>query len=166
MCVCVCVCVCVYTHIKLNHFVVHMSHYKSTILQLKNKNWGLTWWLSGNLPTDAGDASSVSGLGRSPGEGNGNLFQYACLENPFDRRAWWVTYSPWSCKVWIWLSNKIHTHTHINQWIDSNYFFKLQKKKYPFNANFVFTDSFPEQKINMYFIEIFVLLLFPQNKNF
>ena len=55
-----------------------------------HKNWGLTWWLSGNLPTDAGDASSVSGLGRSPGEGNGNLFQYACLGNSMDRGAWWA----------------------------------------------------------------------------
>ena len=28
---------------------------------------------------------SIPGLGRSPGEGNGNLFQYSCLENPTDR---------------------------------------------------------------------------------
>jgi len=27
-------------------------------------------------------------LGRSPGEGNGNPFQYSCLENPMDREAW------------------------------------------------------------------------------
>ena len=30
---------------------------------------------------------SIPGLGRSPGEGNGNLFQYSCLENPVDRRS-------------------------------------------------------------------------------
>ena len=41
-----------------------------------------------NLPTDAGDASSVSGLGRSPEEGNGNLPQYSCLENSMDREVW------------------------------------------------------------------------------
>ena len=29
--------------------------------------------------------------GRSPGEGNGNLLQYSCLENPMDRGAWWDT---------------------------------------------------------------------------
>ena len=34
---------------------------------------------------------SVPGLGRSPGEGNGNPFQYYCLENPMDRGAWWAT---------------------------------------------------------------------------
>ena len=39
----------------------------------------------------AGDPGSVSGLGRSPGEGNGNPLQYSCLENPMDRRAWRAT---------------------------------------------------------------------------
>ena len=29
--------------------------------------------------------------GRSPGEGNGNPFQYSCLENPIDRGAWWAS---------------------------------------------------------------------------
>ena len=33
----------------------------------------------------------VPGLGRSPGEGKGNLLQYSCLENPMDRGAWWAT---------------------------------------------------------------------------
>ena len=40
---------------------------------------------------DPGDASSVPGLERSPGEGNGKPFQYSCLENPMDRGAWWIT---------------------------------------------------------------------------
>ena len=33
---------------------------------------------------NAGDLGSIPGVGRSPGEGNGNLLQYACLENPTD----------------------------------------------------------------------------------
>ena len=33
----------------------------------------------------------IPGLGRSPGEGNGNPLQYSCLENSLDRGAWWVT---------------------------------------------------------------------------
>ena len=37
---------------------------------------------------NAGDPSSISGLGRSPGEGNGNPLQYSCLDNPMDRGAW------------------------------------------------------------------------------
>ena len=40
---------------------------------------------------NAGDLSSIPGLGRSPGEGNGNPFQYSCLGNSMDRGAWWVT---------------------------------------------------------------------------
>ena len=39
----------------------------------------------------AGDPASIPGLGRSPGEGNGNPLQYSCLENPIDRGAWQVT---------------------------------------------------------------------------
>ena len=37
---------------------------------------------------NAGDLGSTPGLGRSPGEGNGNPLQYSCLENPMDRGAW------------------------------------------------------------------------------
>ena len=37
---------------------------------------------------NAGDLGSIPELGRSPGEGNGNPFQYSCLENPMDGGAW------------------------------------------------------------------------------
>ena len=40
---------------------------------------------------NAGDLGSISGLGRSPGERNGNPLQYSCLENPMDEGAWWAT---------------------------------------------------------------------------
>ena len=48
-----------------------------------------------NLPAmktaySAGDLGSIPGSGISPGEGNGNPFQYSCLENPMDR-AWQAT---------------------------------------------------------------------------
>ena len=39
----------------------------------------------------AGDLGSIPGLGRSPGEGNGNPLQYSCLENPMDGGAWKAT---------------------------------------------------------------------------
>ena len=48
-----------------------------------------------NPPANAeasGDTGSIPGLGRSPGEGNGNPFQYSCLGNPVNRGAWWATY--------------------------------------------------------------------------
>ena len=44
-----------------------------------------------NLPADTGDlrdVSLISGLGRSPGVGNGTPLQYSCLENPMGREAW------------------------------------------------------------------------------
>ena len=47
-----------------------------------------------NPPANAGDVRDsglILGSGRSPGEGNGNPFQYSCLGNPMDRGAWWAT---------------------------------------------------------------------------
>ena len=44
-----------------------------------------------NLAVNAGavgDTGSIPGSGRSPGERNGNPFQYSCLENSMDRDAW------------------------------------------------------------------------------
>ena len=35
-----------------------------------------------------GDPGSIPRLGRSPGEGNGNLVQYSCLGNPMERESW------------------------------------------------------------------------------
>ena len=40
---------------------------------------------------NAGDPGLIPRSGRSPGEGNGNLLQYSCLENPMDRGAWQAT---------------------------------------------------------------------------
>ena len=47
-----------------------------------------------NLPASAGDVrdtGSVPESGRSPGEGNGNLLQYSCLENFMDWGSWGIT---------------------------------------------------------------------------
>ena len=41
---------------------------------------------------NAGDLASIPGLGRSPGEGTGNPFQYSCLETSMDRGAWQTTF--------------------------------------------------------------------------
>ena len=47
---------------------------------------GLPWWLRGKESAcSAGFVGLISGLGRSPGEGNGDPLQYSCLENPMDR---------------------------------------------------------------------------------
>ena len=43
----------------------------------------------GKVPAySAGNLGLIPGLGRSPGEGNGNPLQYSCLENPMDGRDW------------------------------------------------------------------------------
>ena len=44
-----------------------------------------------NLPVNAGNVGSISGSGKSPGEGNGNPLQYSHLGNPMDRAAWQAT---------------------------------------------------------------------------
>ena len=41
-----------------------------------------------NPPANAGDMGLIPGLGRSPGEGNGNPLQYSCLKNDMHRGAW------------------------------------------------------------------------------
>ena len=43
-----------------------------------------------NPPANAGDANSIPGSERSPGEGNGNSLQYSCRDNPMDTGAWWA----------------------------------------------------------------------------
>ena len=59
---------------------------------------------------NVGDLSSISGTGRSPGEGNGNSFQYSCLENSMGTSAWWAIIHGFA-KRHDWVTNT-HTHTH------------------------------------------------------
>ena len=60
---------------------------------------------------NAGDAGLVPELGRSSGEGNGNPFQYACLENSLDRGAWRATVHE-TARVGHDYVTHTHTHTH------------------------------------------------------
>ena len=64
-----------------------------------------------NLPANAGDTGSIPGSERYPGEGNGKLLQYSCLEIFHGQRSL-AGYSPWGCKE---LNTTEHTHTVI--WI-------------------------------------------------
>ena len=57
-----------------------------------NISWGFPCGLGGKESAyNARDVSSIPGLGRSPGVGNGHPFQYSCLGNPMDRGALWAT---------------------------------------------------------------------------
>ena len=50
-----------------------------------------------NLPANAGDLGLIFGLGRSPGDRNGNPLQYSCLGNSMNRGTW-RGYSEWNLK--------------------------------------------------------------------
>ena len=54
--------------------------------------------------SNARDLGSIPGLGRFPGGGNGNPFQYSCLENPHGQRSL-SGYSGWGRRVWTRLSD-------------------------------------------------------------
>ena len=64
-----------------------------TTEQLNNDNkllW-LTKRLSGKQSTcQVGESDLILGLGRYPGDRNGNPLQYSCLENPMDGGVWWA----------------------------------------------------------------------------
>ena len=60
----------------------------------------------------AGNLGLILGLGRSPGEGNGNPLQYTCLENLTDRQVWWaavhgVTKSQTRLSIWASITSKL-----------------------------------------------------------
>ena len=97
----------------------HMRDLRSLITQnlelIECKRSGFPRWLSGKESArQAGDMSSIPGLGRSrrsPGEENGNPLQYSCLENLMDRGAWWATVhgvskSQTGPRVWAWMPGK------------------------------------------------------------
>ena len=114
--VCVCVCVCVSPHkhtcmlgrwrgcfrSRVNGFqvesvttVIDLTHI-TTKLTILEYNFacpqGIPQWSAVKESTwNAGDAGLIPGLGRSPGEGDGNSLQYSCLGNPMNRGAWWAT---------------------------------------------------------------------------
>ena len=58
---------------------------------------------------DLRDMGSIPGLGRSPGEGNGNPLQYSCLENSHGQRSL-VGYSPWGRKETDTTEGLTHTN--------------------------------------------------------
>ena len=84
LCMYLCVCVCVYIYI---YIYIYTYTYE-----------GLPHGSAVKNPlANAGDVGSVSGSGRSIGEGNGNPLKYSCLGNSMDRKSL-VGYSPWGCK--------------------------------------------------------------------
>ena len=82
------------------------------LLILLRCNWHTSWWLSRKESAcsagDVEDEGLIPGLGRSPGERNGNSLQCSCLENPMDRGPWWTTVHGVS-KSLTWFNNSTIT---------------------------------------------------------
>ena len=99
-------------------YAYHLQNFPSVEMEnlCEGQRWSLASRLSGVIMGFPGDTDtkesacnarnlgSIPGLGRSPGEGNGNPLQYSCLENPMDRGAWRATVHEVT-KSWTWLSN-------------------------------------------------------------
>ena len=66
---------------------------------------------------DIRDMGSIPGSGRSPEGRHGNQLQFSCLENPMDRRAWWVMVHRFA-KNWTQLKQ---LSMHIPFFVDSTY---------------------------------------------
>ena len=100
-----------------------------------------------NPPANVGDMGSIPGSGRYSGGGNGNSFQYSCLENPMDRESWQAkahgvtraghdylsTHMPYNIHLLIYLTYcplylvcQLHEGSHCLFFIDSS-FFKSQR---------------------------------------
>ena len=78
------------------------EHCKTTIPLQKKKKKATRIWASQLAPVvknpyanarDSRDAYSIPGSGRCPGEGNGTLLQYLCLDNSMERGVWWAAKS-------------------------------------------------------------------------
>ena len=75
-------------HRPLNKYLLNEFTFRSHIQELR-----IPGGSDGKEPAcPVGDLGLIPGLGRSPGEGNGNLLQYSRLENPVDRGAWWLQF--------------------------------------------------------------------------
>ena len=79
---------------------------------------------------NAGDLGLIPGLGKIPGEGNGNPLQYSCLENSMDKGAWWATVHG-VAKSWKRLSDsQFHFHQNFTEKAYLIIFFNLSKYSY------------------------------------
>ena len=90
------------------------------------KNWAsLVAQMLNRLPVSAcnvGDLSLIPESGKSPGEGNGNPLQYACLENPMGGGAWWAT-----------IHGVAKSRTQVNDFTFFSLSFKKLKIKLPYD---------------------------------
>ena len=122
------------------------------------KAWQSPQWLSGKESACyAGDTGLIPGLGRSPGEGNGNPLQYSCLDNSMDRGAWWAPCSHEESGTTEWL---MYTKPcrNMQRWICNKDLYASQILKYLlFNS---VQKSLPKDCLFSFFKRCFVLFCF------
>ena len=97
LCVCLCVCVGAGNTWEISVTFVQFRCEPRTALGFPCSSAGK------ESACHAGDLRSIPGLGRSPGEGNGNPLKYSCLDNSMDRGAWWAIV-PGVAKSWTKLT--------------------------------------------------------------
>ena len=90
-----------------------------------------------NLPANAGDISSITGSGRSPGGGNGNPLWYSCLEKPMDRGACWAT-----------VHGLAKSQTRLSNFTFQGYLTTIEKKKMMAYRAFALTSIPPKIPFN------------------
>ena len=73
------------------HLSIYLYQISSIYTYIYYWSWLPLWLSAKESAWNTEDLSSTPGLGRSPGEGNGNPLQYSCLVNSMDRGAWWAT---------------------------------------------------------------------------
>ena len=92
----------------------HIFHLDKLLISFSIVVWEFPGGSDGKASAyNAGDWGSIPGLGRSPGEGNGNPLQDYCLENPMDRGAWQATVHG-VAKSWTRLSDFTHSLCFLN----------------------------------------------------
>jgi len=68
---------------------IHCSNVSVSASEFLGRNTGFSGGSDGKASAyNEGNLGLIPGLGRSPGEGNGNPLQYSCLENSMDKGAW------------------------------------------------------------------------------
>ena len=88
------------------------SHPPKETLTFREETLGFPGGWDGEQSTcNSGNLGSIPGLGRHPGEGNGNELHYSCLENSTDIQAWWAIVHVVT-KSWTWLNDFHFTSLH------------------------------------------------------
>ena len=100
-----------------------------------------SWFPGGSVaqkpPANAGAVGWIPGLGRCPGEGNGNPLQYSCLGNPMERGARQATVHGLAKR-----RNSLATKQQ-NNWFTTLCWFQVQNKVSHLYIHTSFSDSFP-----------------------